>query len=313
MAEETTEEKTAEDFGEAFGEDEGTPPIEESEEGATKEEPTPAETEEESPKEPEEEPDEPGSEEEPAKPEEDKEKPATDDAAADDKPTYEELEQQYKSLQGMYNFEVKKKKEPPKEEPEPEEEPEADFATEVSGIVEKISNLESVKNADDEVGEGLSKALADVTGLIAKEILSTMEQRQAQRFGDFSKEVQPLHEHYVNAETREKLNTIETTHPDFMKYVKSGELKLWVESHEGLKKSLYSEVYENGGTSDIVDMVAEFRASKGYNEAPKEEHEKEVDTSRLEDMEAVPVKKGPVIAKKAGADQSDFGAAFEED
>ncbi|MCK5235807.1 MAG: hypothetical protein KAR06_02385 [Deltaproteobacteria bacterium] len=308
--EEVVEEVSAEDFGEAFGEDEGTPPIEEPEKDEAKEEPTPAEPEKE------ELPEVPEIEEEPVKPEEKEEKPVADDAAVDDKPTYEELEarlektgQQYSTLQGMYNAGLKKE---PLEEEEPE--PETDFSADIAGIVEKVSNLESVKNADDEVGEGLSKTLVEVTGLITKEVLSTMDKRQEQRFGKISEEVKPLQEHYVNAETREHLNTIQTAHPDFMKYVESGELKVWVESQGGLKKSLYGTVYDTGKASDVVDMVAEFRNSKGYNEAPKKEQKKEVDTSKLEDMEAIEAKKSPVNTSKAGSSsEDDFGAALEED
>lgn len=305
-------EDAAEEFGDAFGEDEGTQPIEEPEKGEAEEEPTPDEPEEESPEEP---------EEEPEKPEEEKEEPATDDATAAEESselgefgTYEDLEQKYKTLRGMYNSEVKKEKEPPKEE---EPEPEADFATEISGIAEEVSKLESVKLASDEHGEEIGKAIVDATGLIVKKVLGTMEQRQVQRFGEFSQEVKPLHEHYVNAETRAHLDTIQEAHPDFMDYVKSGELKLWVQSLGGIKKQVFEKTYSDGAASDVVDMVNEFRASKGYSEAPKEEKKdkpkKEVDTSKLEDMEAVDTKKGPVSSSKAGVSQDDFGGAFNED
>lgn len=311
--EEVVEETKEDSFDNAFDEavaDEGgeKPPTDEAvePEGEAKEEPTPEEAKSEE-KPVKEEPKEEAKPKEEAEPEKSEEgKPSYDDLAKQ----FADLEHKNSTLQGMYNSEVKKKApaEEPKEEPEEKEEPEADF----SGLTEGIGEIDSVKQAKKDYGDDIGKAFSDVASHITKNVMSEVTKMVEEKVGKISEVVKPIQEGHTAAVLKSHEDEILEAHPDYNTYVDSGELFKFIEAQSGLTATVYREVVENGKAADVIELVKSFRDEKGYVEKEPEDSKDEIDTEKLEDMEAVPNKKTPVTGIKGGADENDFDGAFDE-
>lgn len=267
-------------------------------------------------------------EESPEKPAEEKpadekpEIPAEDDApaeGADEKPTYEKLEQQHKTLQGMYNKAVKEI--PPEKEEEPEEEtPEENFTLDIAAIAEEIEKLPGVVAAIDEHGEEMGSALKDATGLIMEKVngvLGDMTKRVEGRFGKISEVVEPIQADHAKSKDEAHEKAIKDKHPDYRTYVDSGELREWVNTHDGIELNVLNGVMKQGTPSEAIDLIAKFREAKGYVEKkePEEIPEEEIDESKkkkLEDMEAIDVKKTPVSLGKGKGGKDDFETSWDD-
>lgn len=311
--EEVVEETKEDGFDNAFDEaiaDEGgeKPPTDEAvePEGEAKEEPTPeeAKSEEKTVKEEPKEEAKPKEEAEPEKVESDE--------------TVEQVTHKYKTVSGMYDSEVIKRKaaedelallkKPAEETKEEKEEPEADF----SGLTEGIGEIDSVKQAKKDYGDDLGKAFSDVAAHIAKNVMSEATRMVEEKVGKISEVVKPIQEGHTAAVLKSHEDEILKAHPDYNTYVDSGELFKFIEAQSGLTATVYREVVENGKATDVIELVKSFRDEKGYVEKEPEDSKDEIDTEKLEDMEAVPNKKTPVTGIKGGADENDFGAAFDE-
>ncbi len=292
------------------GEEEITPTKDPVElEGEAKEEPTPeeAKSEEEAVKE----------EEKPVKGEVDVSRESKVEAP-DDEETIDQLRHKYNTLQGMYNSEVKKTKEAPKEEVQTElekKESEIEVAYDTSALTDAIGNLESVKKAKEDYGDDVGNAFSDVANFVVKNVMGEVSKIVEDKIGKISEVVKPLEDNYAAATEKAHDDAIIEAHPDYSTYLESGELIQFIEGQKGLTLKLYQNVVESGNASDVIELVQAFRESKGYVEEKEKEPEtpkKEIDTSKLEDMEAVSTKKTPVTGTKGGADKNDFGGAFQE-
>lgn len=341
--EKSEEEVPVEDeFGDAFDEavavDEGEEkvPIEEAEE--------PEEGAEEKPekKEPEEEEptskdvkDETGEEEAGDEPGE--EKPGSEEATTEgDEPeeTIESLTQKYKTLQGMYNSEVKKNNgqgdKPDLEEEigdveeESGKEKEVKPAIDTSAILSEIAELDSFKNVKEEFGDDLANLVNDIATkliTITNQATSELSKEMTGRLGELSEVVNPLHTSHVKSEGNRHTTAIVEAHPDVQKIVESGDLRKWIEDQPAYKRKMYTEVYKDGATTDVIDLFSTFKKETGLaEEKPSEEKEEEKseeleDTTKqekLEDMEDVETKKTPVSESKGGASKNDYNGAWEE-
>lgn len=230
----------------------------------------------------------------------------------------EDTKHRESTLQGMYNSELKKKdKAPEKEEPiseEPEEE--EDFTPVTEGMSKQIGELDSVKALKEEYGDDIEGALNDVAGLVTKTVMADVSKRLKNQFGEVEEKIAPLQSQHAQSGRDAFDNSVISEHPDYSKYVESGELKTWVESQTGLNGKAFQAAYSDGDNQDVIELVAAFREAKGYVEEKQEvpvKKEKEIDTSKLEDMEVVESKKTPVSGRGKGAvDMNDFGGAFRE-
>jgi hypothetical protein len=218
----------------------------------------------------------------------------------------------------MYNSEVKKKADPaPDAGDEPsdkvEEKPQ-DFTEATSALADEISKLDSVKALSEGYDDDLTAAMKDVAAKTAEIIFGSMGKMVDGRLGDVKGLIAPIQEAQDKADNKSHVDTIVDAHPDFEKYVENRELSEWVESKVGLLGDAYKNAYKNGSTAQIVEMVAAFRDEKGYaDKEPEKEIEKDVDTDKLENMEAVDTVKSPASpsgGKKKGA--QDYDGAWEE-
>ena len=270
-------------------------------------------------------PDEPVEAEEPeAKEELAKDDPPAKEEVEDGKPSYDELEDQFTKLQhknstleGMYNSEVRKRSEAPKEEPEPEEEePEETFTLDTESITKEIEELPSFKAASDEHGEEVGAVLKDATGLMMEKVngaLKTMSERVKERFGEVSDVVKPMQADHVRSKDEARESTIKEAHPEYRTYVDSGELREWVDTHDGIELDVLNGVMKKGTTPEAIKLITKFREAKGYVEKPEEAPEADDSKKeKLENMEAVETKKRPVSPGKGKASKENFDDSWDE-
>jgi hypothetical protein len=179
----------------------------------------------------------------------------------------------------------------------------------------QIGELDSVKALKEEYGDDIEGALNDVAGLVTKTVMADVSKRLKSQFGEVEEKIAPLQSQHAQSGRDAFDNSVISEHPDYSKYVESGELKTWVESQPGLNGKAFQAAYSEGDNKDVIELVAAFRKAKGYAEEEQEVPEKEgkVDTSKLEDMEVVDTKKTPISGRGKGAvDMNDYEGAWDE-
>ena len=319
-AEEVQDESITEedDFGDAFDEaiaeeggeeDSPTNEAEELEGEAEEEEPTPKEEEE-------------GIvEEKPADEKEEKEVPA-ESQEDDTVETLDQVNHKLSTLGGMYNSEIKRREKLEEEvallregkEPNPtaedQEEPKDEDSTLLTdALMDKISNLDSVKALEEEYDEGMPKALKDIAGLIIEQVKGDFEGQ----FGKFNEALKPLHADHARTAGEAHFNAVEEAHPDFEEL--GGELEGWIKTKPAYMRPALENVFKDGSAADVIDLFATFKDEKGYSKSEEIEKdpEEKIDQDKLEDMETVEIRKSPFTSgKKGGASKDDYDAAWDE-
>lgn len=320
----------ADDFEGAFDEaveadsGEKEPPTEEAEEleGEAEEKPTPEESEEEEIEEEAEE-----------KPKEEEEAALGEggEEEAEEGETLEKVQHKYKTVSGMYDSEVLKRKNAedelallkagkqpsPKEEETEKPEDKKEVALDVSSLTKTIQESESFKALGDEYGEEMTTALTDMAANIAKTVIGDVIHKVNGKFDQFSEILNPLQTSYAEAEGKTHFDALTEAHSDYKKHVDSGELEEWINGQPNYKRKMYTEVYDEGEVGDVIDLFTTFKTAKGYTEPEKEEKEtpapkKKINKTKLEDMEVVDTKKSPVSGVKGAAAKNDFEGAWEE-
>lgn len=232
------------------------------------------------------------------------------------KAAYEKLEQKHRTLQGMYNSEVRKKREdkPEPETPEPKEEvPEAkEDANELEdAILNELSALPSVQAAQKEFGDEMPKALADATKLILGKVDARINQLEGA--------LAPVSETYTKISMDKHFAEIEAVHPDRQELVDSGAVRNWINSQPTYKQEMYRKVYEQGTSDELVDLFTTFKNESDYEPSavPEKKAKAKSDKSKatddaLADQEAVPKRNSPTNPSgKGGASKDDFEGAWE--
>lgn len=106
---------------------------------------------------------------------------------------------------------------------------------------------------------------------------------------------------------------IKEKHPDYDGYIEKGEIKDWIAELPAYKKEAYQKVYDRGTTQDMIDMVTEFRNAKGYaGGTEKKNGDAPVDEKKINGLEAVKSRKGPISTSGKSKDPNDFSSAFSE-
>ncbi|MBZ0158402.1 MAG: hypothetical protein K8I29_19565 [Alphaproteobacteria bacterium] len=241
------------------------------------------------------------------------------------KGTADDFEHKYKTLQGMFNSEAKKRKDLEEElgRLRAEKAPSASASSEPSSTplpAEKATEGEKepeiIPFDKDEEFRAFREEFPEVADFVAKALKLHNALLTRQLEGVLSA-VRPIHEAHQQSAAERHFQVIREAHPDFEQFVNaekgSGELIDWIESLPAYKKSVYRAVVENGSTADVVDLLSDFKQAKGYG-AKEEKKASPPDPAKkqaLEGMEAVKTRKTPVsTAAKRG--REDFVGAFEE-
>jgi hypothetical protein len=237
-------------------------------------------------------------------------------------PKVGDFEQKYKTLQGMFESEAKRRmaleeeinklKEPkpdlkiePKPEPLDEEDPELIKYLEEYDIVAK--NEAKLRKKEQNV------LIESIITKIREEFGATQE--QVQRF---------LKEKETNEEMEHAVSILDA-HEDYGVDFDRPEIEAWVDSLSGIKHREYKAILEDGNTGEVIDLITKYKEANNIplkkkeelmpeNAPAKTEEEIRADEEKqrkLESMEAVNPKKRPIGGsgtKKA----EDFEGAFNE-
>jgi hypothetical protein len=261
-----------------------------------------------------------------------------DESGDDDEPeeTLESVTQKYKTLQGMFNSEVRKTKDledkvalkdggddqKAEDKSGKKEEVKDEPAVDMPAILSEIAELDSFKNVKEEYGDDLTNLFNDIATkliTITNQATSGLSKEMTGKFGELSEVVNPLHSSHVKSEGNKHVNALVEAHSDAQEIVESGDLRKWIEEQPAYKKKMYTEVYEDGATADVIDLFSTYKKENGLTEAEEPEEEKSEEEKpedatkqeKLEDMEDIDIKKTPVSTRSGGVDQNDFGAAFQ--
>jgi hypothetical protein len=238
--------------------------------------------------------------------------------SVDKKPTYEEIEQKYKSLQGMIEHEQKEKSEIAKKAKELEDKLSA---------VERISEIKPKSDEEDKDAD-LEEYLKDYAFISANE--AKLRKKELEKLKkDIVKEVADAYE--IPIKTVEKLvqedaevkaavhlGAIREAHEDYGVTVKKMDIVQWVETLSPSKRKAGMTIITEGDTDEVIDLITDYK--KAHDMIPKEddpngvsksEDKKKLKDDRLESLESIKGKKSPVTGGGKGKAES-FEDAFAE-
>lgn len=339
---EVAEVSADDEFGEAFdeavaedgGEEEAPTKEAEGPEGKAEEQEEEIPAEEPNPEEAEGEPEKKEAEKEPAK--EDPESGKIDEDEPEE--TLETISHKYSTLQGMFNsldrkhkdlegqFALNKgdDKEGVKGQAEEQEETKEKPVIEAAIVLEEIGKLDSVKGLKEEYGDEMTNAFNDVANTLVtmtNQAVAGLSKEIMGKFGQLSDVVDPLQDSHLKSEEESHASAILEAHPDIEEIVEKGDIREWIEEQPEYKRKMYTDVYNDGATKDVIDLFTTFKTEKGLlkAEAPAEEEDAEAEKAvdkekqeKLEDMEAIETKKSPVSEGKGGVGKNNYDAAWEE-
>jgi hypothetical protein len=231
-----------------------------------------------------------------------------------DKPTYEEIEQKYKSLQGMIEHEQKEKSEIIKKAKELEDKLSA---------VERISEIKPKSDEEDKDAD-LEEYLKDYAFISANE--AKLRKKELEKLKkDIVKEVADTYE--IPIKTVEKLvqedaevkaavhlGAIREAHEDYGVTVKKMDVVQWVETLSPAKRKAGMTIITEGDTDEVIDLITDYKKAHDIStekEDHKPEDKKKPKDDRLESLETVKGKKSPVTGGGKGKAES-FEDAFAE-
>jgi len=251
-----------------------------------------------------------------------KESEVTPEPSQKTPPKVEDFEQKYKTLQGMFESEakrrmaleeeIKKLKEPkpdletkPKPEPLDEEDPELIKYLEEYDIVAK-NEAKLRRKEQNALIESIITKIREEFGATQEQVLSFLREKETNEEIEHAVSILDVHEDYG----------VDFDRP---------EIEAWVDSLSGIKHREYKAILEEGSTEEVIDLITKYKEANNIPLKKKEETmpettpvktEEEVRANeekqrKLESMEAVNPKKRPVGGsgtKKA----EDFEGAFNE-
>lgn len=233
----------------------------------------------------------------------------------DDPP--ESLEQQYKTLQGMFNKQKEEldtlKAQPPKgedgkgkDEPPPPPDYTLLFQNLTEGLPEEI--LTELKDYEEEF-DHISRFEGIKREQLAKRLIDLMNVS----FKRFGEQLQPFFKAVGETAQSAHFTTLVTAHPDFEEIRDSGQLEKWIETQPKITQKAYRDVYKNGETSDVIELFDTFKKETGYKAAGGAPKGKEKKSDR--GLEVVKTKdKGipPAQPQARQGKEDDFSSAFKE-
>lgn len=245
----------------------------------------------------------------------------------DDKKKEPDVNQQYKSLQGMYTQllnEVKELREVKKEEPvkpPPKKEPEDTSALFKSFYDTLFTDLDDVAKKTikeyDEEFDSISKVENIKREHALRKIINLVEERQDKKISEFAKAmkdvIQPLFDTVERTSQSEHYNQIKVAHKDFETFRDNGQLMSWIDEQPKFLKDSYMKVYKSGETQDVIDMYTRFKMEKGLLETSDNANgdgKKRTD-ERMKNLETVKSRTSGVNIGSTGKAE-DFDSAYDE-
>lgn len=264
----------------------------------------------------------------PEKKEEVPEKPAVS------KEDFEKLNQQYKSLQGMYNSLVGKVNEATKTPAKADEgkdtppvttlddkffddlysdlsKAEKDIVGQIDGEFDVITKAVDIKTAHalKKTVQAVQKATTELMTTELKKLALAAKKRM----DDIESKV-------VKSEDDAHFDTVKGAHPDYQKYVDDGSLSTWIDSLSPSKKKAYTTIYNEGEASEVIDMFDEFKEVKGITKAEKKEEKTDKDEppaktgdDKVRQLESLKGKTTGVNATGVGSQKAqDYESSWDE-
>ena len=242
------------------------------------------------------------------------------------KPTYEELTQKHKTLEGMFKkmsedleelkkpkeVEPKKEEEKPKVEPKPEEE-----------VPDK--ELEDYQKEYDYIARNQAKLTVKELNKVLKSFAEGFKKELVEKYDITIKNAEKLILEKQDEDAIFHLTSIQEAHEDYGKEFKRKDVVDWIGTLSPIKKREYNAVLEDGSTEEVIDLISAYKEVKGIvikkeeiEEDPekiKAEEEKikkeELKNKKLTELETVKNKKS-VVGLSSGKKAEDFESAFDE-
>jgi hypothetical protein len=237
------------------------------------------------------------------------------------------LNHKYSTLQGMYNSEVRKKRdaEPDGGEdtdggedadgdggPKPTDTDEEAASFELEGLAE----LPAFKELNEELGVAATSALADGLSHVAKSVVEQVTKAFETRMSGIEGRIQPISEEYAQSATEKHFAMVSEKHPDRAEIIESGDIQAWMENQPEYKKKMYTEVFEKGSADEVIDLFDTYKAAVG-KVAPAARQDKAVEKSvkkdeDLEALETVDTRSAPLSTGRGKPSKDDFSGAWAE-
>jgi len=220
---------------------------------------------------------------------------AAKEKTGDTKPTYDELEQKYKSLQGM--IESKQR--------------------ETETLTGRVKEFEDKLKAIDEAGKGepksdvvteeqedpqLQEYLKDYAYVSANEaklrqkelkVLKKEILEEISKAYDIPiKSVEKLIEERTEDKSVEHVGRIIEAHEDYGKDFTDKDVKGWVDTLSSTRKKVYMEVMAEGNTDEVIDLISDYKEANNIVTPKKKEAEDDPPEEEGEDGKKVEVEKG---------------------
>ncbi|ATQ79225.1 hypothetical protein CR152_32130 (plasmid) [Massilia violaceinigra] len=149
------------------------------------------------------------------------------------------------------------------------------------------------------------KALADDFGpefvdLMKRLIAKVCADKVGEGLGTLSSTVDEVIQHLQGERNANHFKAIAAAHEDFTDIVESPEFSAWKDGQEPAEQARLAQVIDAGSTQEIIDMLTDYKASKGGG----------VDDSEIDGAEGVR-SSGLTLPKEPSGDD-DFAAAWNE-
>lgn len=210
--------------------------------------------------------------------------------------------QKYKSLQGMFNYETKRRLELEARLKELEEgraakaqpKPEAETATDTDSNVFR-SEYPEIHQAMSSMNEKQAKAFE----LKLKELADSM-----------SAVIQPVVKNHQATDEARHFGEIKQAHEDFESLATSGEVLEWVNTLPAYKQEAYHKVYNQGTAAEVIDLFKDYKEANAIT--PVNKQPSAVNTKKLATMETVRTKHTAISTRPSIAAKDDYTGAWAE-
>lgn len=228
-------------------------------------------------------------------------------------PTYEELLQQYKSLQGMFEHETTRTKE---------------LEEKFNKFLEESKPKQDEKPKPEETDAELEKYIQDYDYIhkneakLRKKEYETLKKEMwkeiSEKYDISIKSAEKLIEDKVIEEENKHIKAISEVHSDYGKDFQHKDIVDWINTLSPSIKKAYMEIVVDGTTEEVIELITDYKEAKSMKVSTNKDNEKDmekVDTDKekekkLKEMEVVKGKKSPVGGSMKGAE--DFDSAFDE-
>jgi len=194
--------------------------------------------------------------------------------------------------------------------------------------VEETPALEAPEIKDYELSEEQKKVIAAFesdwsdhaayTKIIQEQQAHNLEARLTRTLASvvqkFYQDLAPVIQSHVKSEAKGHFETIRAAHQDYDEVVHL--LPKWIESQPKYLRPALKSVYDSGSTSDVIDMVAQFKQATGRvtpqegNPPPVVRPAPKVDAAKVAALAPVSSRRTAVETK--GVDANDFDSGWQE-